>query len=82
MEPQEVPPPAEPSESDAGVDYVDREHLPPPRSAEQIAAMTVPQAQAALAEIEATANWQVDSHNRARMNYERQLLQQRINGTP
>ena len=82
MEPQEVPPPQEPSNSDAGVDYVDREHLPPPRSAEQISAMTVQQAQAALAQIDATANWQVDSHNRARLNHERQLLLQRINGTP
>jgi hypothetical protein len=82
MDPQEVPPPDEPAPSDAGVDYVDREQLPPPRSAEQIGAMTVQQAQAALAEIDATANWQVDSHNRARLNHERQLLLQRINGTP
>ena len=91
MEPQEVPPPGdpsgqpsggEPSSDGAGVDYVDRDQLPPPRSAEQIAAMTIPQAKSALAAIEATAGWQVDSHNRARLNHERDLLLQRINENP
>ncbi len=87
MEPQDVPPPpeeppSEPSSDGAGVDYVDRDHLPPPRSAEQIAAMTIPQAKAALSAIEATASWQVDAQNRARLNHERDLLLERINGTP
>jgi hypothetical protein len=83
MEPQQVPPPpSEPSSSEAGTEYVDRSHLPPPRSPEQIGAMTISQAQAALAAIDATANWSVDDHSRARLNYERGLLLQRINGKP
>jgi hypothetical protein len=86
MEPQEVPPPGfeppedEPASEGAGVEYVDRAHLPPRRSDEQIAAMTIDQAREALAEIDETANWSVDSHNRARMNHERVMLLRRING--
>jgi hypothetical protein len=82
MDPQEVPPPNEPASEGAGVEFVDREHLPPPRSVEQIDAMTLDQARVALAAIDATANWQVDSHSRARLNHERTLLVQRINRNP
>lgn len=82
MDPQEVPPPTEPATEGAGVEYVDRDRLPPPRSAEQINAMTLEQARVALASIDATANWLVDSHSRARLNHERELLVQRINRSP
>ena len=91
MEPQQLPPPAgagsnsgseEPSSSGPGIEYVDRQHLPPPRSDEQIAAMTVDQARAALTEIEAVMNWSIDNHSRARLNHERSLLQRRIAQNP
>ncbi len=82
MDPQEVPPPSEPAGQGAGVEYVNREHLPPPRSQEQIAAMTLDQARIALSAIDATANWQVDGHSRARLNHERTMLVQRINRNP
>jgi hypothetical protein len=82
MDPQEVPPPSEPAGQGAGVEYVNREHLPPPRSQEQIAAMTLDQARIALSAIDATANWQVDGHSRARLNHERTMLVQRINQNP
>ena len=82
MDPQEVPPPSEPAGQGAGVEYVNREHLPPPRSQEQIAAMTLDQARIALSAIDATANWQVDGHSRARLNHERTMLVERINRNP
>lgn len=91
MEPQQVPPPAgagsssgsgEPASSGPGIEYVDRQHLPPPRSDEQIAAMTVEQARMALTEIEAVMNWSIDNHSRARLNHERSLLQRRLAQNP
>ncbi len=91
MEPQQVPPPAgagsssgsgEPSSSGPGIEYVDRQHLPPPRSDEQIGAMTVEQARMALTEIEAVINWSIDNHSRARLNHERSLLQRRVAQNP
>ena len=91
MEPQQVPTPAgggsnsgseEPSSSGPGIEYVDRLHLPPPRSDEQIAAMTIDQARMALNEIEAVMNWSIDNHSRARLNHERSLLQRRIAQSP
>jgi hypothetical protein len=82
MNPQEVPPPSEPADQGAGVEYVNREYLPPPRSQEQITAMTLDQARIALSAIDATANWQVDGHSRARLNHERTMLVQRINRNP
>lgn len=41
--------------------------------------MSVPEAQRAMRAIDATNNWNVDDHSRARLNHERELLQARVN---
>jgi hypothetical protein len=75
-------PSEEPSENGEGEEYVDRSLLPPPLSDERIAAMSVPEARAALDSIDATNAWNVDDHSRARLNWERQRLIDRINRAP
>lgn len=76
MEPQRLPPP--PSDQ-APVEYVDRSLLPAPLSEAQIDGMSLAQAREAAASIDATATWTVDDHSRARLDWERKLLQNRIN---
>lgn len=70
------------SGQNAGEEYVDRSLLPPRRTPEEIQAMTVAAAQSALAAIEATAGWNVDTHSRAQLDYERELLVARIHRGP
>lgn len=81
MAPQQIPPPDE-SGDEGGTEvteYVDRSTLPAPISAERAGAMSVPEAQRAMRAIDATNNWNVDDHSRARLNHERELLQARVN---
>jgi hypothetical protein len=81
MAPQQIPPPDE-SGNEGGTEvteYVDRSTLPAPISAERAGAMSVPEAQRAMRAIDATNNWNVDDHSRARLNHERELLQARVN---
>lgn len=87
MQPQRLPKPGsapvdEPASEGAGVDYVDRALLPPPRTDAQIAAMTVEQARMALEAIDNTNSWNIDGHSRARLDHEREQLLLRINGNP
>ena len=72
----------EPGANENAEEYVDRELLPPPLSDERIAGMSVPEARAALDAIDATNAWNVDDHSRARLNWERQRLIDRINRAP
>lgn len=78
MQPQQVPPPSEPASSGEGVEYVDRQLLPPPRSDEQIRAMSRSEAERAIRQIDSVAGWNVDNHNRARLNHEREQLRLRL----
>lgn len=72
----------EPSSEGAGVDFVDRSLLPPTLTPEQIQSMSRDQVQAAINAINATDSLQVDDHSRARLNYERVLLRDRLNKLP
>lgn len=83
MAPQRLPtPPSNEPEGDGGqqgIEYVDRALLPPRLEDAQISAMTLEQAQNALAAIDATRSWSVDDQNRARLNHERGQLIARVN---
>ncbi|MEY2796235.1 MAG: hypothetical protein RIR10_1951 [Planctomycetota bacterium] len=83
MAPQRLPSPTngEPEGDDGqqGIEYVDRALLPPRLEDAQISAMTLEQAQNALAAIDATRSWSVDDQNRARLNHERGQLVARVN---
>ncbi len=83
MAPQRLPTPAsgepEGDGGQEGVEYVDRSQLPPRLEDTQISAMTLEQAQNALAAIDATRSWSVDDHSRARLNHERGQLVARVN---
>lgn len=83
MAPQRLPTPAsgepEGDGGQEGVEYVDRSQLPPRLEDAQISAMTLEQAQDALAAIDATRSWSVDDHSRARLNHERGQLVARVN---
>jgi hypothetical protein len=79
MKPQRLPPPEADAEAQPGVEYVDRELLPPRLEDAQIAAMSVAQARDAIAAIDATRSWTVDDHSRARLDHERSQLVARLN---
>jgi hypothetical protein len=77
MEPVRLPSPG--SSDNRPIEYVDRSSLPPRLSEEQINRMTVEQARLALDAIIATESWSVDDHSRAQLDWERKLLNARIN---
>lgn len=72
----------EPSSESEGVEYVDRSLLPATLTPEQIQMMSREQVQTAIGAINATDNLNVDDHSRARLNYERVLLRNRLNALP
>jgi hypothetical protein len=73
---QPTPEPNAPSEP--GVDYIDRELLPPPLDRDRVAAMSPDDAARRLADVEAAlARIDVDDHSRARLDEEARWLRER-----
>lgn len=78
---QPTPQPSSPSEP--GVEYVDRELLPPPLERDQVAAMSPEDAARRLADVEAAlARDDVDDHSRARLDEEARWLRERAPARP
>ncbi|MFZ9880466.1 MAG: hypothetical protein ACO3QC_03585, partial [Phycisphaerales bacterium] len=79
MKPLQPPPPGEePASSGEGVEFVDRQLLPPPISEAEIGAMGTEQLRAALEAINFWDGKNVDDHSRARLDHERGLISQRL----
>lgn len=83
VQPNAEPGPTPTSPSEPGVEYIDRDRLPPPLDRDQVAAMSSDDASRRLAEIEAAlSRSDVDDHSRARLDEEARWLRERLPSRP